>query len=202
MGVSEQPVAVVTGGARGIGASIARKLCEEGRYVSIWDIDGEVAHEQVATLRDDGYTASYQEVDVSDPGSVEHAVERTVENYGRIDILVNNAGIAGTSTPIWEKNVSDWEGVIDVSLNGVFYSCNAVLPVILERERGWVVNIASIAGKEGNPRASAYSSAKAGVIGLTKSMGKELGEKNVIVNCVTPAVIETGMLDQVSDEQL
>lgn len=197
-----QRVAVITGGARGIGAAIAEHLAQDGNAVVIWDSDESRTEKQVAGLRNAGYQASAETVDVSDPDAVAQATENTLERCGRIDILVNNAGVSGTSAPLWEQSFDDWQRVIDIDLTGVFLCCRAVVPLM--REQGWgrIVNIASIAGKEGNPQAAPYSAAKAGVIGLTKSLAKELTEDDVLVNCVTPAVIETEILDQVSEELL
>ncbi|WP_436933496.1 SDR family NAD(P)-dependent oxidoreductase [Halovenus marina] len=199
---TDRRVAVVTGGARGIGAAIAERLAEGGDRVVLWDYDEEAAEERVESLRESGHAADYERVDVSDPDAVERATESTVASFDRIDVLVNNAGIAGTSVPLWEQSVEDWQDVIDIDLTGVFLCCKYVVPVM--RDHGWgrIVNIASIAGKEGNPLAAPYSTAKAGVIGLTKSLGKELADDDVLVNCVTPAVIETEILEQVSEEHL
>jgi 3-oxoacyl-[acyl-carrier protein] reductase len=195
-------VAVVTGGARGIGAAIAERLAADGATAVVWDHDEESARARAADLRDAGYRADADPVDVSDPAAVTDALEATLDRHGRVDVLVNNAGIAGTSAPLWEQDVEEWQRVIDVDLTGVFLCCRAVAPVM--RDEGWgrIVNVASIAGKEGNPLAAPYSAAKAGVIGLTKSLGKELADDGVLVNCVTPAVVETEILEQVSDEHL
>jgi 3-oxoacyl-[acyl-carrier protein] reductase len=195
-------VAVVTGGARGIGAAIATRLAEGGDHVVLWDSDEEAAQQRVTALREAGHAADYETVDVSDPEEVQHATESTVAAVDRIDVLVNNAGIAGTSVPQGEQRVEDWQEVFEIDLTGGFVCCKYVVPVM--REHGWgrIVNIASIAGKEGNPLAGPYSTAKAGVIGLTKSLGTELADDDVLVNCITPAVIETEILEQVSEEHL
>lgn len=197
-------VAVITGGARGIGAAIAERLATDGTTVVVWDVDATETENRVDHLERSGHSAGAEVVDVSDPASVAAATENTIDRYGRIDVLINNAGVAGTSAPLWEQEVSDWERVIDIDLTGVFLCCRAIVPAMREREWGRIVNIASIAGKEGNPNAAPYSAAKAGVIGLTKSLAKELAEDgdDVLVNCITPAVIETEILDQVSQEHL
>lgn len=201
--MEEEPqVAVVTGGARGIGAAIAERLFEDGMSVAIWDVDEKEGEEFAETLTDEGQRVIVEAVDVSDRESVAQATENTLGQLERIDVLVNNAGIAGTSAPLWEQSVDDWQRVIDVDLTGVFLCCREVVPVMREQEWGRVVNIASIAGKEGNPLAAPYSTAKAGVICLTKSLAKEVSDDNILVNCVTPAVIETEILSQVSDEHL
>lgn len=202
MDLDEQRVAVVTGAARGIGASITEQLAEDDSIVVVWDYDDDGAQEQVASLRDAGNRAVAETVDISEPDDVARATENTLDRFGRIDVLVNNAGVAGTSAPLWEQTVDDWQRVIDIDLTGVFLCCRAVVPAM--REQGWgrIVNIASIAGKEGNPLAAPYSTSKAGVIGLTKSLAKEVTDDGVLVNCVTPAVIETEILDQMSEEHI
>jgi 3-oxoacyl-[acyl-carrier protein] reductase len=202
MTTDTQRVAVVTGGGSGIGAAIAERLAADGMAVAIWDIDEEAAETQAASFRQDGHRASVERVDVSDPDAVVRATGDTIKQFGCIDVLVNNAGIAGQSAPLWEQSVEDWQQVIDVDLTGVFLCCRAVVPVM--RDHGWgrIINIASIAGKEGNPLASPYSAAKAGVICLTKSLAKEVTDDGVRVNCVTPAVIETEIIEQVNEEHL
>lgn len=175
--------AIVTGGASGIGAAIARRLGEAGVQVHSFDIAA---------------TGETIEVDVTD----EDACRRAVAGVEPTDILVNSAGVAGQSAPSWKLPDGEFERVIAVNLVGTYYMCRAVIPGMVARGWGRIVNIASIAGKEGNPNASAYSASKAGVIGLTKSLAKEVADTGVLVNCVTPAVIETPMLGQVSDEHL
>jgi len=195
----EGKAAIVTGAARGIGRAIAERLAREGANVMIADIDQPRAE---ATAAEIGPAAIAQRLDVTSPESWDAAVERAKESWGKIDILVNNAGIAGRSAPAWELSVEEWQQVIDIDLTGVFLGCRVVVPVMLERGYGRIVNIASIAGKEGNPNAVPYSAAKAGVIGLTKALAKEVATKGIIINAITPAVIETEILQQVSEEHI
>ena len=191
--------AIVTGAARGIGEAIARRLAADGAAVMIADIDASEA-ERAATAIGSGALAA--QLDVTEPVSWDAAVRTAVETWGRVDILVNNAGIAGRSAPIWELAFEEWQQVIDIDLTGVFLGCRAVVPIMAERGYGRVVNIASIAGKEGNPNAVPYSAAKSGVIGLTKAVAKEVATQGVLVNAVAPAVIETPILEQVSQEHI
>jgi 3-oxoacyl-[acyl-carrier protein] reductase len=174
--------AVVTGGVQGIGAAIAKRLRASGAKVAIWDLDG--------TPR----------VDVADQASIDGAVTRTLAELGRIDVLVNNAGIAGPSMPVVDYPVGEWKRVIDIDLNGPFLCCRAVVPHMVKAGYGRIVNIASIAGKEGNPNAAAYAAAKGGLIAFTKALGKELAQTGVLVNCVTPAAAQTAILEQVTPE--
>jgi 2-dehydro-3-deoxy-L-rhamnonate dehydrogenase (NAD+) len=171
--------AVITGGASGIGQAVTERIKSEGGHVAIWDRDGGVR------------------TDVSDYASVESALKETLGLLGGIDILINCAGITGPTVPVAEFPVDEWQKVLAVNLTGTFHACRAVVPVMAAQDYGRIVNIASIAGKEGNPNASAYSASKAGVIGLTKSLGKELAKTRITVNCVTPAVIRTPILEQV-----
>ena len=191
--------AVVTGGAQGIGRAIAERLLASGAAVTVWDRDGD---ELAATRESLGPGARGVVVDVTDPESVERAAAETVEAAGGIDILVNNAGIAGPNATTWEYPIEEWRQVIDIDLNGVFYCCRAVVPHMIERGYGRIVSIASIAGKEGNPNASAYSAAKAGVIGLTKSLGKELADRDIAVNCITPAAARTRIFEQITQAHI
>ena len=195
----EGRVTVVTGAAQGIGQAIAARQLESGAKVAIWDLDGELTAKTAAELGAKGEVAAVP-VDVTDYAAVEAAVAATIEQLGKIDILVNNAGIAGPNHPLWEYPIEAWNKVIDLDLNGVFHCCRAVVPAMRAQKYGRIVNIASIAGKEGNPRASAYAAAKAGVIGLTKALGKELVDDAVIVNCVTPAAARTRIFDQIEDD--
>jgi 3-oxoacyl-[acyl-carrier protein] reductase len=202
MDETERRVAVVTGGARGIGAAVVDRFAEEGKAVSVWDVDGSGAEGRASTVTERGGRAQAVDVDVSDPDAVTEATEETLDRFGRIDVLVNNAGIVGESGPLWEQEIEAWNRVLGVNLNGAFHCSRAVVPHM--REQGWgrVVNVSSIAGKEGIPSAAPYSVSKAGIIALTKSLGEELATDGVLVNCVTPAVIRTEMLEQVSEEYL
>jgi 2-dehydro-3-deoxy-L-rhamnonate dehydrogenase (NAD+) len=193
--------AVVTGAAQGIGFAIARRLLSCGASVSLWDRDQhllEVALEACGKIGQAGAIA----VDVTDEATVNDAAANTVKQFGKIDILVANAGIAGPTVKTWEYPVEAWKQVIDVDLTGVFLCCRALVPHMMQRNYGRIVNVASIAGKEGNPNASAYSAAKAGVIALTKSLGKELATHNIAVNCITPAAARTRIFEQISQEHI
>ena len=193
---------VVTGGATGIGYAIAERLVASGAAVSLWDIDSEgvaAAAEALGAMGADVHTVA---ADVTDPSAVEKAAAGTHERFGAIDILVNNAGIAGPNRKNWEYTIEEWNRVLAVDLTGVFLCCRAIVPHMKDRGYGRIVNIASIAGKEGNPNAGAYSAAKAGTIAFTKSLGKELAESGVIVNCVTPAAIETDIFKQITQEHI
>ncbi|MFP6878809.1 MAG: SDR family NAD(P)-dependent oxidoreductase, partial [Roseibacillus sp.] len=185
---------VITGGARGIGFAIAQRLTASGARCAIWDRDEDAAVAAAQSL--DG--AVPVTVDVTNAGAVEAATATTLDQLGAVDILVNNAGIAGASKKLWQCTPEEWQEVLQIDLFGVFLCCRALVPQMVERNYGRIVNIASIAGKEGNPNASHYSAAKAGVIGLTKSLAKETAQNGVIVNCVTPAVIETDILKQIT----
>lgn len=193
--------AVVTGGAQGIGFAIASRLQASGAAVSIWDRDGETLRAAASELEQKG-SVSVAIVDVSDPQSVNAAAEATAAEHGRIDILVANAGIAGPNHKTWDYPIDAWKQVIDINLSGVFYCCRAIIPYMLRQDYGRIVNVASIAGKEGNPNASAYSASKAGVIALTKSLGKETADRNIAVNCITPAAAKTRIFDQITKEHI
>jgi 3-oxoacyl-[acyl-carrier protein] reductase len=193
--------AVVTGGAQGIGLSIARRLLSSGASVSIWDRDREVLGAALTQLSDGG-EVSCEVADVSDAEAVAAATEKTITKHAKIDILVASAGIAGPNHATWEYPIDAWKQVIDINLTGVFLCCRAIVPHMLQRGYGRIVNIASIAGKEGNPNAAAYSASKAGVIALTKSLGKETAKQNIAVNCITPAAAKTRIFDQMTKEHI
>jgi 3-oxoacyl-[acyl-carrier protein] reductase len=193
--------AAVTGAAEGIGRAIAERLLASGAAVALWDLNTDRLGETRDALAARGSVHGVT-VDVTDAASVEAAVADTQAALGGIDVLVNNAGIAGPNAVTWEYPLEDWQQVMAVDLNGVFHCCRAVLPGMIDRNYGRVVNIASIAGKEGNPNASAYSAAKAGVIALTKSLGKELAGYDIAVNCVTPAAARTRIFDQITQQHI
>lgn len=192
-------VAVVTGAASGIGAAVAHRLHADGHLVVLSDLRVEAAASVAVAFDGDGSLTDVAQVDVSSEASVRRMVAEVLDRHGRIDVLVNNAGIAGQSAPSWELPDGEWEKVVAIDLSGVYYGCRAVLPHMIAKGWGRIVNIASIAGKEGNPNAVPYSAAKAGVIGLTKAIAKEVATTGVLVNAVTPAVIETPILEQVSE---
>ena len=193
--------AIVTGGARGIGRAIAERLLASGAKVSLWDVNAE-ALESASRDRANAGTVHAAQVDLADLASVQSAAAVTAAALGKLDILVNNAGITGGNAKTWELNPEDWRRVMEVNLNGPFYCCHAVVPHLLQNGYGRIVNIASIAGKEGNPNAAHYSVSKAGVIALTKSLGKELATSNITVNAVAPAVIATEMLGQMTQAHI
>ena len=193
-------VAVVTGGAQGFGLAITERFIEAGAKVVIWDIDEGAAKEALDKVKSEHL--SHQIVDVTNFEIVSKNLEEVEKKYGKIDIFVNNAGIAGMNTTVAEYPLDEWKKVMNLNLNSVFYCCKAVVPIMLKNDYWRIVNIASIAGKEGNPNASAYSTSKAGVIGLTKSLGKELAQKNIAVNCVTPAAAKTRIFDQMTEEHI
>ncbi len=194
-------VAIVTGGARGIGYATAQRLLESGASVAIWDIDaGRLSEAAAALSGSTKLTTSI--VELTDETSVASAVRAVIEAHGRIDILVNNAGITGGNGPLWELAPDVWRRVVDVNLIAPYLTCRAVIPEMLKRRWGRIVNVASIAGKEGNPNASHYSASKAGLIGLTKSLGKELAESGILVNCITPAAAKTEIFDQMTQEHI
>jgi 2-dehydro-3-deoxy-L-rhamnonate dehydrogenase (NAD+) len=187
--------AVVTGGGQGIGRAIAERFLASGAAVSLWDRDQQLLEAVVEELSAQG-RVRHIAVDVSDPAGVEAATRATIDALGGIDILVANAGIAGPNHLVWEYPIEAWQQVLDVNLTGVFLCCRSVVPHMMRQKYGRIVNVASIAGKEGNPTASAYSASKAGVIALTKSLGKELAGHDIAVNCITPAAAQTRILEQ------
>ena len=193
-------VAVVTGGAQGFGFAITERFIQSGAKVIIWDIDKEAA--EIALKKINSERCFYQIVDVKNFEGIIKNLNDIENKHGKIDIFVNNAGIAGPSFKTWEYPLKDWQEIIDIDLNGVFYCCKSIVPSMIENNYGRIVNIASIAGKEGNPNAMPYSAAKAGVIALTKSLGKELADKKIAVNCVTPAAAKTRIFDQISEEHI
>jgi len=194
-------VAIITGGARGIGRAAAKRALRSGALVALWDVDGDTAAEALAELSALGpVTADI--VELSDAEAVEAATAATVARHGRIDILVNNAGITGGNGLTWELDPEVWRRVIDVNLTGSFLTCRSVVPHMLTRGYGRIVNVASIAGKEGNPTASHYSASKAGLIGFTKSLAKELAPKGILANCITPAAARTDIFRQMAQEHI
>jgi NAD(P)-dependent dehydrogenase (short-subunit alcohol dehydrogenase family) len=195
----EGRMAVVTGGAQGIGRAIVERLAASGAQVTIWDRDRALAETAAEEI---GGTVSFVQVDVTDWVAVRSAAARTAAEMGRIDIMVNNAGITGMNATVADYPVDEWQRVLDLNLTGVFHGCKAVVPGMVEAGYGRIVNIASIAGKEGNPNASAYSASKAGVIALTKSLGKELAAHDIAVNCITPAAARTAIFDQMTNEHI
>ena len=193
--------AIVTGGAQGIGLAIVERFLDSGASVSLWDRDDALLKETVAGLNHDD-AVHHVAIDVTDAECVADALKQTERAIGGIDIMINNAGIAGPIAPSWQYPVDAWREVIEVDLNGVFFCCRAVLPGMRERNYGRIVNVASIAGKEGNPNAAAYSAAKAGVIALTKSLAKETPDLSISINCVTPAPVKTRIFDQITQEHI
>ncbi|MDX1374057.1 MAG: SDR family NAD(P)-dependent oxidoreductase [Burkholderiales bacterium] len=189
--------AIVTGGAQGIGLAISERLIASGARVRLWDRDDALMTKTVARL---GAAASGDAIDVTDEAAVVNGAKRALDALGRIDVFVNNAGIAGPSMPVVDYPVADWKRVIDIDLNGPFLCCRAVVRHMVKAGYGRIVNIASVAGKEGNPNAAAYAAAKGGLIAFTKALGKELAQTGVLVNCVTPAAAQTAILDQVTPE--
>tara|TARA_Y100000817_G_C16728006_1_gene486682 strand:+ start:58 stop:807 length:750 start_codon:yes stop_codon:yes gene_type:complete len=193
-------VAVVTGGAQGFGFAITERFIQSGAKVIIWDIDETESKKAIKKINSDNL--SYQIVDVCNIENINKNLNEIEKTHKKIDIFVNNAGVAGMNTTVAEYPIEEWNKVINLNLNAVFYCCKAVVPFMAKNNYGRIVNIASIAGKEGNPNASAYSTSKAGVIGLTKSLGKELALKNIAVNCITPAAAKTRIFDQMTEEHI
>ena len=190
---------VITGGATGLGFAIAQRMLASGASVTLWDRDPQALERACKSL---GGGARGVLVDVADYSQVEAALAQTLQATSQIDMLVNSAGITGPNTTLWDYPVTEWERVMQVNLNGVFHVCKAVVPVMRSQDYGRIVNIASVAGKEGNPNASAYSASKAAVIGLTKSLGKELAQTGIRVNCVTPAAVQTPIFEQMKPEHI
>ena len=193
-------VAIVTGGAQGFGLAITERFIEAGAKVIIWDVDENATKEAVTKIKSEN--VSYQIVDVTNFEIINKNLLDTEKSHKKIDIFINNAGMAGLNTTVADYPLDEWKKIMDLNLNSVFYCCKAVVPFMTKNDYGRIVNIASIAGKEGNPNASAYSTSKAGVIGLTKSLGKELAQKNIAVNCVTPAAAKTRIFDQMTKEHI
>jgi len=191
-------VAVVTGGARGIGLAIAKRAVESGATVALWDMDAKAGAEAAAALG----KASAHTLDLTEEAAIAHALEGTLAAHGKVDILVNNAGITGGNAPSWELPAAEWRRVIEVNLIAPYLVARAVVPGMIKAGYGRVVNIASIAGKEGNPNASHYSASKAGLIGFTKSLGKELAKTGVLANCITPAAAATDIFKQMTEQQI
>jgi 3-oxoacyl-[acyl-carrier protein] reductase len=191
--------AVVTGGGAGIGLAIAQRLARSGARVSLWDRDGEALAKARETLGEGAHVAT---LDIANEAQVQDAFALTLQALGKVDALVCSAGITGPNATTWEYPLADWKQVLDINLTGVFLCNKAVVPHMQKRDYGRIVNIASIAGKEGNPNASAYSASKAGVISLTKSLGKELAKTGIRVNCVTPAAVKTGMFAQMTQAHI
>ncbi len=193
-------IAVVTGGAQGFGLAITKRIIQSDGKVVIWDIDKEAIEKAKKEINSDNF--NFQLVNVTDFKAIEASVKELEKKFGKIDIFVNNAGITGMNAKVWDFPLEEWKKVIELNLNSTFYCCKAIVPHMIKNNYGRIINIASIAGKEGNPNASAYSTSKAGVIGLTKSLGKELADKNIAVNCVTPAAAKTRIFDQMTDEHI
>ena len=194
-------VAVITGGAQGIGKACAERFLASGAKVAIWDPDTTLAENTVEALSGGGVIKAY-DVDVTNVANVDDAVTQVTTDMERIDILVNNAGVAGANMATWKYTDEEWGQVMAINLNGPFHCCRAIIPTMIKNGYGRIVNIASIAGKEGNPLASAYSASKAGVIAMTKSLGKELAEHDIAVNCLTPAAARTAIFDQITEEHI
>lgn len=191
--------AVVTGGAQGFGRAITERFAASGAKVAIWDFDQQLAEK---TAKEIGNAVSVFKVDVTDPAAVERARDDTFKASGRIDILVNNAGIAGVNKTVWETDLDEWRKVLRINLDGAFICCKAIVPTMLKQNYGRIVNVASIAGKEGNPNAAHYSASKAALIALTKSLGKELAQHDIVVNAVTPAAARTAIFDQMTQQHI
>jgi 2-dehydro-3-deoxy-L-rhamnonate dehydrogenase (NAD+) len=190
--------AIVTGGASGLGLQVGKRIIAEGGRVSLWDLSAPALSEVKSQLND----AHVVSVNVCNHDEVTEATRQTKAAFGGVDILVNCAGITGATAPVHQYPIASWQQVLDVNLNGTFYCCREIVPLMIEGGHGRIVNVASVAGKEGNPNASAYSASKAAVIGLTKSLGKELATSGVLVNCITPATFESTILAQLPSSQI
>ncbi len=195
----KEQTAVITGGAQGIGYACAKRIAVDGGRIAIWDRDFALAESVAEELGNESFAC---EVDISDWDSVRAARDETIKRAGRIDIMINSAGIAGSNGPLVDYSVEEFEQIQAINVMGTFHMCKAVVPTMKERNFGRIVNVSSVAGKEGNPNASAYSTSKAAVIGMTKSLGKELADQNIAVNCVTPAAARTRIFDQMSQEHI
>ena len=193
-------VAIVTGGAQGFGLAITERFIKSGAKVVIWDIDENEAKKALSKINSEN--CLNQKVDVTNFKDIQDNIKKVEKEFGKIDIFINNAGMTGMNAKVWDYPVDEWKKVLDLDLNSIFYCCKAVVPIMIKNNYGRIINISSIAGKEGNPNASAYSTSKAGVIGLTKSLGKELAQKNIAVNCVTPAAAKTRIFDQMTEEHI
>ena len=193
-------IAIVTGGAQGFGLSISERFIQSGAKVIIWDIDEIECKNAIKKINSEN--CSFEIIDVQQIENIKSKLNEIEKSFGKIDIFINNAGIAGPISTVENYPIDEWKKVIEMNLNSVFYCCKAVVPFMIKNNYGRIVNISSIAGKEGNPNASAYSSTKAGVIALTKSLGKELALKNIAVNCVTPAAAKTRIFDQVTQDHI
>ena len=191
--------AIVTGGAQGFGLAITERFLESGANVIMWDIDEDTSGKVLKEKNNPKLSAA--KIDVTNFDQISSEIEK-ITKQTKIDIFVNNAGITGKNATVWDYPIDEWKKVLDLDLNAVFYCCKAIAPNMIKNNFGRIVNISSIAGKEGNPNASAYSTAKAGVIGLTKSLGKELADKNIAVNCITPAAAKTRIFDQMTEEHI
>ena len=193
-------IAIVTGGAQGFGLAITERFLASGAKVIIWDIDEKACKKALEKVKSKNLT--YQIVNVCNFDMINQRLSEIESINNKIDIFINNAGIAGMNATVAEYPIDEWKKIIDININSVFYCCKAIVPFMKKNNYGRIVNVASIAGKEGNPNASAYSTSKAGVIALTKSLGKELAQKNIAVNCVTPAAAKTRIFDQMSEEHI
>jgi 2-dehydro-3-deoxy-L-rhamnonate dehydrogenase (NAD+) len=194
-------VAIITGGARGIGCATAERLLASGAEASLWDVDSQALAAASAKLSQRGKVSTV-EAELTDEASVDRATRSVIDKHGKIDILINNAGITGGNGKLWELAPEVWRRVIEVNLVGPYLTCRSVVPAMLKNGWGRIVNVASIAGKEGNPNASHYSASKAGLIGLTKSLGKELATSNILVNCITPAAAKTEIFNQMEQKHI